>query len=178
MDSPTDEPEAASTKQRMSGSKAWMIAGLVGLVLIGVIGGVFVANRGSSPGSSRSISGSSSGPTSPSDSRVTAAWMRGGCDAWAQSADGTTGPTSAWCSSMATWMAANGWGGASGQGAPMMGSMMGGNAEAMRSACEAWRNTSSATTTASTDWCDQMADWMLSNWDRWDRWDGSMMDGN
>jgi hypothetical protein len=173
----TDESSgAASTSKELSSTKAWVVAALIGAALLAVVAGVLVVNHRrsdsaastpsgtmySSPGSNGSSGNSLDGP-------ATANWMRSGCAGWAQDYGNANGPSDAWCSSMATWMSANGWGASSGQGTPMMGSMMGGNANAMRDACKAWLANSpkSTGTTTPAGWCDQMADWMLDHRGNW-----------
>lgn len=171
MDAPKPEVD---DKQPMSGARAWGIASLVAVLLVAVIGVALIATRDDSGGQSSKVS-SSTGVASqtPTDGRVTGDWMRGGCAAWAQTVEGAASPSDSWCASMGTWMDANGWGQGSGSGAPMMGSMMSGNAEAMRNACRAWGG-ATTTTSSTTEWCDQMADWMLSHWGDGDNW---MMNG-
>lgn len=180
-DTPADVP--APGDKTMSGSKAWVIAALVAAALIAVIGGALVAGHASTDTRSNGQSGSSSSQSrstgtswsSTPNGPATAGWMRAGCAGWAQDYDHADGPSSDWCASMATWMAANGWGAPGGQSAPMMGAMMGGNAAAMRDACDAWVASSPSTSSSTSpgaaaprDWCDQMANWMADHHGSWD----------
>ncbi len=111
-------------------------------------------------------------PTTNSTTQI--ANVQQACQDWMHSRSGTR-PDAGWCSSMTGWMhqqLANG---------SMMGSMMWGDADRMRSTCRDWATSTPAPTTAadaSSQWCDDMVGWMQqhmgNDWNGWMR-NGSMM---
>ncbi len=158
----TDTPTSTPTPTR----KRWLIPTLVGVavLLIGVTIGVAAANSSDDSSSTGNLNSSQ------------VANVQRACQQWMGSYNGSA-PSSDWCSGMASWMNHQ-W--RSGQ---MMGSMMWGNSDRMRTACKQWadNSTSSSTSTPSgqQSWCDSMANWMNDHADGdWDGWMSGGMMGN
>ena len=160
-DTPATDAEVVASPQPR---RKWLLIGaiVVGvLVIAGIAGAVVIANDADTPDYAAPQIG----------------WMRQGCQQWADSYQGTGGPDGAWCSSMTDWMNQRMGPNASGQNGMMSGSMMWQDPASMRATCAQWMGTNPSgvpTGADTTEWCDQMIDWMDQHMGDWDNW---MMNG-
>ena len=160
-DDPTTETGPTPVTPERPKRRGLVIAAVVIAVLAvaGIVGAVVVSNNDDDPGYA-----------APQIAR-----MHEGCQQWAESYQGSNGPDTGWCDSMAGWMDGRlGDGSMMGQD-QMMGSMMWQNPTSMAATCEQWAadNADGADTNTST-WCGQMVDYMDQHMGGWDNW---MMDG-
>lgn len=94
------------------------------------------------------------------------------CQDWMNDYDGAR-PQSDWCAGMGSWMSSQ-----MGSG-HTMGDAMWGDPDRMRNTCRQWMSSTSTTTSAASgDWCDEMVAWMQTHmngdWDGWMMDDGTM----
>jgi hypothetical protein len=143
-------------------ARRWWLVMAIAIVLAALVGGAIAAH------------GSDSNDDAALGTRQLTS-IRQACTTWQVGDTGTAAPAASWCGDMVGWM--------TGQirGGHMMGSMMWGNPDEMRSTCQAWLSSGQGADTAAPNasaWCDQMVDWMTQHMGQWDQWDrGWMMDG-
>lgn len=159
-DSMTTPPTPTPMSDRPRRRGLIIAAVVVGVVVIaGIVGAVVIANNDDTPKYA-----------APQITR-----MHEGCQQWADSYQGSDGPSTGWCDSMAGWMDGRMdndlmMGQDQGQ---TMGSMMWQNPSNMAATCEQWVNDNPDVAPAGTDtsaWCGQMVDWMDQHEGGWDGW--------
>ncbi len=151
--------EAAVSPRR----RPWLIPAIIAVVaVIGIAIGIGVVTSNDDDNDAVAVSDAS---------RI--ASVQQGCEDWMGSYSGAH-PSTDWCAGMGSWMRDQ-------MGAGnMMGQMMWGDPDRMRSTCGQWMTSSSTPTTsaAGDDWCDAMVTWMQDHMDGdWDNWmmHGGMM---